>query len=519
MTQDIIIIGAGLGGLVCGAALSSVGKKVLVLEKHHSIGGYLQGFTRGQWHWNIGTHYIGDADSSGTFPRLMNALLGGRVVFHRLDEHYECIVTDGYRHDVVANRDDVYLRLLQREFPSEEKHLAAFFKLLKKMRRRLGLLLAPKLFTGPWKHLAHAVTRAVFLKYWNKTVQDILDRYFADAKLKMLLAVHCDKTIMRPDEASFLSWLMIQNSYQDGACYPEGGGEAITNALKETIVAGGGAVHTGKGVRRIRLNGKRIAGVMLENGDVLDCNKVVSDIGILETAERLMPEGRTSPGQRIVVERYKPSGAFMTLHVGFEGDITPFGIRNANYRIMGEAPYDFTKNPLSEEWQPANLLISFPSMRDQSHSDTLHHTAEILVPVLFSHFDRWAETKVNQRGEDYSKHKERITGKLLALLDRTFPGIGSFVAFTNLSTPLSYNYYTGHKKGAAYGLASRVGRSTDLNLHPASDIKGLYYTGADSLSHGITGAFMSGIFTAVALSGKFSIFTLKHAIPNESGSL
>jgi all-trans-retinol 13,14-reductase len=381
------------------------------------------------------------------------------------------------------------------------------------MRGRLGLLFAPKLFAGPGKYVVYALNRIIFSKYWNRTLQDILDRYFVDTRLKDLLAVHCDKTLMRPNEASFLSWAVIQNSYQNGACYPSGSGETISRGLRDKIIANGGAVRTNAGVRQILLHGNRVKGVLLDSGETLVCKKVISDIGIIETAERLMPEGRISPKQRLVVARYKPSGAYMTLHIGFEGDLSSFGIQNANYRVLGEDPYDFEGNPLTDAWRPTNVLISFPSIRDQAHTDTLHHTAEMIVPVAFRHFESWVGTGVNKRGDDYLNHKKRITERLVAVLDTTFPGIRSCVAYTNLSTPMSYRDYTGHKHGAAYGLSSGIGRLTDLSLSPVSDVKGLYYTGADTLSQGITGTFISGVFTAIAASGKFRIFNLK---PNSS---
>lgn len=37
---DVIIVGAGIGGLTCGALLSVRGYRVLVLEQHYQVGGY-----------------------------------------------------------------------------------------------------------------------------------------------------------------------------------------------------------------------------------------------------------------------------------------------------------------------------------------------------------------------------------------------------------------------------------------------------------------------------------------------
>jgi all-trans-retinol 13,14-reductase len=45
-TYDVAIIGAGLGGLICGAILSKEGIRVCIIEKNEQIGGSLQTFRR-----------------------------------------------------------------------------------------------------------------------------------------------------------------------------------------------------------------------------------------------------------------------------------------------------------------------------------------------------------------------------------------------------------------------------------------------------------------------------------------
>src|SRR5690606_29921716 len=56
---DIIVIGSGLGGLVCANTLAKEGYKVLVLEKNNQYGGNLQTFVRDRCIFDTGVHYLG----------------------------------------------------------------------------------------------------------------------------------------------------------------------------------------------------------------------------------------------------------------------------------------------------------------------------------------------------------------------------------------------------------------------------------------------------------------------------
>src|ERR1700676_1604739 len=58
---DAIVIGSGIGGLTAAALLSKhAGKKVLVLERHYTAGGYTHSFHRPGYVWDVGVHYVGE---------------------------------------------------------------------------------------------------------------------------------------------------------------------------------------------------------------------------------------------------------------------------------------------------------------------------------------------------------------------------------------------------------------------------------------------------------------------------
>ena len=57
---DTIVIGSGIGGMTCGAALAKLGQKVLILEQHYIPGGFTHMFKRKGYVWDVGIHAIGE---------------------------------------------------------------------------------------------------------------------------------------------------------------------------------------------------------------------------------------------------------------------------------------------------------------------------------------------------------------------------------------------------------------------------------------------------------------------------
>ena len=83
MASDAVIIGSGIGGLAAGAALAHIGKRVLLLERHHRAGGLTQTFERNGFTFNTGLHYLGGFEDGGLNHRLFDRLSGGRIADQR----------------------------------------------------------------------------------------------------------------------------------------------------------------------------------------------------------------------------------------------------------------------------------------------------------------------------------------------------------------------------------------------------------------------------------------------------
>ena len=71
---DVIVVGAGTGGLTCAAYLAAAGKKVIAFDRHWVAGGNLTSFTHHGFEFDVGLHYIGDCQPGGLVPSLLEPL-------------------------------------------------------------------------------------------------------------------------------------------------------------------------------------------------------------------------------------------------------------------------------------------------------------------------------------------------------------------------------------------------------------------------------------------------------------
>jgi len=146
----------------------------------------------------------------------------------------------------------------------------------------------------------------------------------------------------------------------------------------------------------------------------------------------------------------------------------------------------------------SHVYLSFPSMKDP---EARAHTAEIVTAVDAADFARWAGSEWKRRGAEYDALKDRIADAMLALVERRLPGFRAHVAYRELSTPLTTEKFTGHAGGEIYGIPWTPARFDMDFLQPRTPVDGLFLTGADALSLGVTGAAMSGLMAAAAIVG------------------
>src|SRR6476661_2337798 len=104
---DVIVVGSGIGGMGIAALLAkAAGRRVLVLEKHYTAGGFTHVFHRPGFEWDVGVHYVGQVHKHGSPAHaLFEYLAEGRLSWNAMPDVYDRVIIYGLRFEYVSVRE------------------------------------------------------------------------------------------------------------------------------------------------------------------------------------------------------------------------------------------------------------------------------------------------------------------------------------------------------------------------------------------------------------------------------
>ena len=127
---DVIMIGSGIGCLSAAAILSKEGKKVLVLERHYTAGGFTHVFKRRGYEWDVGIHYIGEVQRKNSAIRLLfDYITNSKLKWADMGEVYDRVVIGKNKYDFVKGVNNFKNKIVE-YFPQEEASIDKYIKRL-----------------------------------------------------------------------------------------------------------------------------------------------------------------------------------------------------------------------------------------------------------------------------------------------------------------------------------------------------------------------------------------------------
>ncbi len=503
---DAVVIGSGIGGLACAAALARFGRRVAVFEQHTVAGGLTHTFQRDAYTWDVGVHYLGQMGPGEPMRGVVDWLSGGTIDFAALGAVYDVVrLADGTRFEYARPRAALEAGLRE-AFPDAHADIARYL---------VALDAARSSFSTPFQQhampawLANAIgwLKAPALeRWWGRTVTEVLRECTSDARLAAVLGAQWGDHGGKPSRASFAVHAMITDHYLEGAWYPVGGAGAFARGLVPVIEAGGGTVRTAAPVARILLEHGRATGVELEDGTRYETAVVVSGVGARGTVSRLLPPEIGQSPWGCEVNALEPSFCHTCLYVGLEGDVEAAGASRANHWIYDSHDIEAIWADPAPLAPPPALVVPTPSLiAPAPPAAARHHTAEVVAWTDWSAFEPWADTRWGDRPEDYHALRDSLERSLRAQFEEAFPGLAPMIKLCELSTPLSTVHFTGHERGAVYGLDTTPARFASRALDIRTPVPGLLLTGQDVVTPGVAGALMGGILSAAVMEPR--VFT------------
>jgi all-trans-retinol 13,14-reductase len=503
---DAIVIGSGMGGLTTAALLSDLGHRVCVLEQHYTAGGFTHSYERAGYEWDVGVHYIGEVGAPTRTRRMFDYLSGGKLEWAPMDDEYDRFYVGDKVFNAVAGKS-AFRDNLVRQFPDEARAIDQYMALLARSGEALSAF-------GMGRGLPRWMARSVASPWlawkrrgaFRRTTWEVLSELTQNKDLIATLCGQWGDMGMPPKRSPFMAHAMIARHYLYGGYYPVGGAWRIAETIIPKIQAGGGEVFTYAEVAEILVEDGRARGVRMKDGYRIDCGCVISSAGVDNTFNRLLPAAvarRAGYDERLAT--VQPSLGHIGIYVGLHGTAAELGLPRTNYWIYPSNDYDAAVDAfVADPDAPFPVVyISFPSAKDPDYENRHPGTStiEIVAPAPFEWFEKWRDETWGKRGDDYEALKRQFGERLMAVLYDKVPEARGKVDYYEVSTPLSTNWFGGYRRGELYGLAHTAERFEQDWLRPKTTIPGLWLTGQDILTCGVTGAMMAGLITTTAMVG------------------
>ena len=486
--HDIIIIGGGLGGLLCGAILSKNGYNIAIIEQNNKVGGCLDSYARDGALFETGVHYVGGLDKGQNLYQIFKYVgIINSLKLERLDlDNFDTIVFENNpKRYSFAQSYDRFIDTLAKDFPKEREGIKKYCDKIKDICIRFPLY---NLKNGSFMDK---------LDLLNISAIETINSCVTDPILCNVLAGNNGLYAGVAEKTPFYIHALILNSYIESAWRTIGGGIQIARGLTKIIENNGGTIITKTKVEKIITQNGIASKVITTDNREFSGKYFISDLHPATTIS--MTE--TDVFRKAYIHRINSLentiGSF-TLNVAFKENTFP----HMNYNL-----YCFTQNNVwsginynNSDWPVSYVYFS------SSLNQKTAHSASILVMTKYSEFEKWHNTfntiyKPGDRGSGYEEFKQEKAERLINLVEKTLPGFKKSIDKYHTLTPLTYRDYIGSPDGSLYGVLRDYREPLKTFIPARTKIPNLFLTGQNLNIHGVLGVSVSSLITCGELLG------------------
>jgi len=497
---DAVVIGAGGGGLAAGARLALGGEKVLVIEQHDKVGGYMTAFEREPYRFEASLHAMDGLDQGGMSYNTFEQLdLLNRVKRIRLDPAYRSVFP-GITMDVPAD-PWAYSEVLKKQFPDEAEGIQGLFEALESINASMQCLmnLQDRKDVGKtlWRMLKGPGMLWPLIKYWNTSCSGMLDDYVHDEKLIAFITQLACFAGAEPDKVSGMFFAMMWNSYHfSGFTYFKGGSQAVSDALADVIEENGGEILLNTRVSKIKVKEGRAVAVGTEDGKEFKCRWVVSNANAPDTFFKMIGEENLPEDYVEGLKSMKVGLSAFVVYLGVDHDYRdafPKGVHsyfvNSGYDQEQNFQYYYEGVPEKSTYGLINYTLVDP--------DNAPPGKNVICMSTIMPYDYKGDWYENESYDKYTALKDEVAWKLIRRSEEYLPGLREHIEVMEVGSPRTMEHYTSNPKGSIFGWDNTPEQSMMNRLPQETPIHNLYLAGAWTFpSGGQSAVLVSGLMAA-----------------------
>ncbi len=477
-SYDVVIVGAGGGGLSAGARLALGGMKVLVIEQHYKVGGYMTTFERGDYTFEVSLHAMGSPEPGGmTYNTFKSLDLIGRVKPIRLDPMYRTVYPD--LDLVIPGDSEEYKELLKKTFPHEAKGIDGLFKTLNRIDTTMMAMMG--LTEGEFGEALGVMVRPwvywPVMKYWNATLSEMLDDYVQDEKLIAVFTQLSGYAGAEPDNVQAVFFCLMWASYHYGGYYYfEGGSQSVSDAMADVIEENGGEILLSNLVTKIKIQDGRAVAVRTEDGKEFKCRYVVSNANAPDTFFKLVGTEHLPADYVERIETMKIGLSPFVVYLGVDHDYTE--MFHDMHQIMISESYDVHQNFMyvyDGVPEKAGYAIANYSAIDPTAAPAGKNVFQVISMLPYDWKDGWYESESYAR---YDALKTETAKILIKRAEKFVPDLSKHIEVMEVGSPRTMEHFTLNPKGTIFGWDNIPEQSMMKRLPQETPIENLYLSGA-----------------------------------------
>lgn len=479
-SDQIIIVGGGLGGLAAAIRLAATGREVLVLEKNARVGGKLNLVQAAGYTFDTGPSLL-------TMPWVIEELfrdagrrLADYLQLDQIEPTCRYLWPDGATFNAWQRLPQL-IQEVERLSPADVPGLFRFLahtariydavadNFLLKPFDGLREVITPRLVRdGPAIDALRSVDAAVRSFFKSPYLRQVFNRY---------ATYNGSSPYISPATFNVIAYIELA----EGGWYVRGGMYALAGALLRLAEELGVTVRTNAAVEEVLLDGRAARGVRLAGGETIAARQVIIN------ADPRYAYGALLPSQQAVARRLarlEPSCSGYILFLGIDRTYEQL----AHHNILFGADYPGEFDAIFRQGRPApdpTIYVAATCKSDPDHAPPGHMNLFVLVnaPALGPQTD-WAR--------ESQPYRDRVLQKLEQMgLD----GLRRHITYEQIWSPADIAAHYNAAGGAIYGLSSNSPFSAFLRPPlRARGLRGIYFVGG--------GTHPGGGIPLVLLSGK-----------------